>query len=279
MAGVSKITIAAEDGDRVLVDLTGDNVTADSLVTGHTAHGADGEIVEGANPYELETTNAEVGTQTDLISQIRTALQGKAAGGGSAENLDTEISEQAAKIDQLLTILDGKATGGGVSKAEVPWLTREVTEYSNPTLTKLGAYALSGTQVTSLDLPELTTITGYTFRECMALANMVFPKLEEVPYNGCREWKGLVKADFHALKTIGANGFYQCSNLETLIIRTPTMCTLASGSVFTSSKIEAGTGGIYFHREWVDAYKAASNWSKYAAIIYAIEDYPEITGG
>lgn len=83
MAGISKITIATEDGDRVLVDLTGDNVTADSLVTGYTAHGADGEIIEGANPYELEPTNAEVGTQASLISQIQTALQGKAAGGGS----------------------------------------------------------------------------------------------------------------------------------------------------------------------------------------------------
>lgn len=82
MAGVSKITIATEDGDRVLVDLTGDNVTADSLVTGYTAHGADGEIVKGANPYKLEPTNAEVGTQSDLIAQIQNALVGKAAGGG-----------------------------------------------------------------------------------------------------------------------------------------------------------------------------------------------------
>lgn len=82
MAGVSKITIATENGDRVLVDLTGDNVTADSLVTGYTAHGADGEVVEGANPYELEPTNMEVGTQTSLIAQISAALEGKASGGG-----------------------------------------------------------------------------------------------------------------------------------------------------------------------------------------------------
>ena len=85
MAGVSKITLATESGDRVLVDLTGDTVTPDSLVVGSVAHGADGEIVNGANPYELEATNTEVGTQTDLIAQISAALVGKAAPGGTTE--------------------------------------------------------------------------------------------------------------------------------------------------------------------------------------------------
>lgn len=190
------------------------------------------------------------------------------------------LQEHNTKLQQAIDKANGLPdAGGGVSDAEVPWLTREVTEYSNLTLTNLGAYALSGTNVTSLNLPELTTITGYTFRECMMLANMVFPKLTEVPHNGCREWKGLVKADFHALKAIRSNGFYQCTSLEALIIRTPTLCTLASGTVFSASKIEARTGGIYVPASLVDTYKAASNWSNYAAIIYAIEDYPEITGG
>lgn len=93
MAGVSKITMATEDGDRVLVDLTGDSVTADSLVAGYTAHGADGEIVEGANPYELEATNTEVGTQADLIARISAAIEGKAAGGGITPTGTIEITE------------------------------------------------------------------------------------------------------------------------------------------------------------------------------------------
>lgn len=96
MAGVNKIILGTEDGDRVLVDLTGDNVTADSLVTGYTAHGADGEIVEGANPYELEATNTEVGTQTDLIAQISEALESKAAGGSAGK-------QEQEKTDILIT--------------------------------------------------------------------------------------------------------------------------------------------------------------------------------
>ncbi len=192
----------------------------------------------------------------------------------------SNLTNNTAELNKILAAVNALPdASGGVSDAEVPWLTREVTEYSNPTLTKLGAYALSGTNVTSLNLPELTTIAGYSFRECMKLANMVFPKLTEVPHNGCREWKGLVKADFHALTAIRSNGFYQCTNLEALIIRNPTLCTLTTGSVFTASKIEARTGGIYVPASLVETYRSASNWSNYAEIIYAIEDYPEITGG
>ena len=66
----------------VLLDLTGDTVAADSLVSGITAHGRDGEVVTGTNPYNKTETDTEVATQKDLIDQIATALEGKAAGGG-----------------------------------------------------------------------------------------------------------------------------------------------------------------------------------------------------
>lgn len=46
--GISKVEINNADGTKnVLVDLTGDTVTADMLAEGVTAHGADGELVTG----------------------------------------------------------------------------------------------------------------------------------------------------------------------------------------------------------------------------------------
>ena len=46
--GVSKVEIKNADGTKnVLVDLTGDTVTADMLAKGITAHGADGENING----------------------------------------------------------------------------------------------------------------------------------------------------------------------------------------------------------------------------------------
>lgn len=161
---------------------------------------------------------------------------------------------------------------------ELSLLTRTITDYSNTTLTKLGAYAFSGTRIINLNLPALTTIAGYAFYECTSLKKLVLPSLTDVPYNGFRQYKGLIKGDFHKIRNIAQNGFYQCTNLETLIIRTNSVCTLFTGSVFTGSKIQSGTGYIYVPSALVDSYKAATNWSAYADQFRAIEDYPDICG-
>ena len=194
------------------------------------------------------------------------------------EDLEAILDEQEALIAELQDTLRRKAEGGN-SDVEISLLTREITEYSNPTLTYLGAYALSGTSIVSLNLPALTTIAGFAFYECTKLTDVSFPSLTEVPYNGMRQFKGLVKADFHSLSKIGANAFYQCTNLEALVIRTNNICTLASGTVLTATKIQSGDGYIYVPSTLVGTYKSATNWSAFADQIRAIEDYPEICGG
>ena len=42
-------------GGRVLIDLTGDTITADKLLAGYKAHGADGNIVNGTCDYDMNT--------------------------------------------------------------------------------------------------------------------------------------------------------------------------------------------------------------------------------
>lgn len=181
-------------------------------------------------------------------------------------------------VDGFSPVIVDVPTGGGDGD-EIPWLTREITEYSNPTLTTLGAYALSGTKIVTLDLPALSTIEGYAFYECTTLTEVRFPLLTQVPNNGFRGFKGVVKADFSSLTWIRSNGFYQCTNLETLILRGDAVCSLVSGTTFTASKIANGTGYIYVPSALVNSYKAATNWSAFADQFRAIEDYPEICGG
>lgn len=65
--GVSKVVF----GSDVLIDLTGDTVTADKLLNGITAHGKDGEAVTGSCTFDSDTSDA-----TAAIAEI---LNGKTA--------------------------------------------------------------------------------------------------------------------------------------------------------------------------------------------------------
>ena len=60
--------------------------------------------------------------------------------------------------------------------------------------------------------------------------------------------------------------------LEKLIIRTPSVCSLANASALARTKIESGTGYIYVPDNLVDSYKTATNWSAYAAQIKPISE-------
>lgn len=75
---VSKIELA--NGD-VLIDLTNDSVTAETLAEGVTAHGANGEAIVGTmrRGEDLEAVLTE---QEQLITTLQETLNGKASGGG-----------------------------------------------------------------------------------------------------------------------------------------------------------------------------------------------------
>lgn len=85
--GVNKVVF----GDVPVMDISDSTVTPNTLCAGNVAYGADGEIVVGENPYEKEATDAEVSEQKSLIAQIKTALEGKAAGGGGSSGATINV--------------------------------------------------------------------------------------------------------------------------------------------------------------------------------------------
>lgn len=89
----------------------------------------------------------------------------------------------------------------------------------------------------------------------------------------------MTRADFTALASIGSYAFSGCVALDTLILRSSTMCTLAAANALENSKIAGGNGYIYVPSALVATYQADSVWSTYASQIRAIEDYTDITGG
>ena len=98
---INELPEAGEGG----IDTSGDTVTPETLVTGYTAHDASGEPITGVNPYELESTNATVEEQADLIVQIQTALEGKAGGGGSSGGGSVETCTVEMSPDNEMIII------------------------------------------------------------------------------------------------------------------------------------------------------------------------------
>lgn len=70
-------------GGETVIDLTSDTVAADKMMSGITAHNKAGDKITGTF-----TLDSEMSAQDTLIANIKTALEGKAAGGGGG-NVDT----------------------------------------------------------------------------------------------------------------------------------------------------------------------------------------------
>ena len=137
----------------------------------------------------------------------------------------------------------------------------------------------------SIDLTNITSISSAAFSGCTGITELKFPALGKTPDTSLvlysregvfHQCTSLKKVDFHIISTLGEKSFYQCSSLDTVIIRTPSICTLNNVSCFTETPIANGTGYIYVPSELVNSYKANTKWSTYANQIRSIEDYPDI---
>ena len=122
----------------------------------------------------------------------------------------------------------------------------EITDLSLPTLASLGDSAFSGTKVQTIsNLGSVTSIPEYCFKNCSQLTSIAIPS---------------------SVTSIGADAFRDSTSLISVTILATTPPTLGSG-VF---KDNATGRKIYVPSESVNAYKAASGWSTYAADIEAI---------
>ena len=80
MAKISKVIF----GGQTLIDLTQDSVTKDTLLVGSTAHGPDGELVEGACSFDVDSSGATA-TVAEVLSG-KTFAKGGQVHTGSMKN-------------------------------------------------------------------------------------------------------------------------------------------------------------------------------------------------
>lgn len=97
-------------GSEILIDLTGDTVTADKLASGITAHGKDGEPITGTNTFDSDTSDA-----TAAVAEILTGKTAYARGSkltGTMPN-NGAISGTISTKAQEVSIAQGYHDGSG----------------------------------------------------------------------------------------------------------------------------------------------------------------------
>ena len=191
-------------------------------------------------------------------------------GNGVFENCTSLVSSDSIELPNSITSLPTRTfQGAGLREANFP------------NIVTLQSDAFRGMpNLVSVNLPLVETMGDRCFYGCKNLTEVYMPKLTAVVTNGFYGTTSLKRLDLPKVTSIVGRAFSADGQaaLETLILRSETMCTLDSTTSFVRTPIEKGTGYIYVPRALVDTYKADSVWSTYANQFRAIEDYPDVCG-
>ena len=108
-----------------------------------------------------------------------------------------------------------------------------------------------------------------TFARCSTLQNADLYNCTSLSLRTFQYCTSLSQVSLPVCSYIGSSAFAYCSSLSTIIIGYSSVCVLGIG-VFSGTQITSSTGRIYVPASLVSAYKSASNWSQYSAIIRSI---------
>lgn len=212
------------------------------------------------------------GSGIDVANYAKVNVNVPTSGGGGGDGgYDSFLNGSLTSLDSDVTkIVDYVCRGQS-----------NLTSANLPNVTSIGSNCFYGcSKLASIHAPKVTSVGSYAFMNCSSLVEVSFPLLTSLATGTFQRCTGLKKADLGSVKSTSSTAFQVCSSLETVILRkSDAIVPLANVNIFASSGVEAGTGYVYVPRALVNTYKAATNWSTYAAQIRAIEDYPDITGG
>ena len=294
-----KITV--EGGTSVLLPTAGKYCDRDIVVTATGTGG--GSVAEPViEPLEI-TENGTYTAPGGVDGYSPVTVNVPIPDGYIVPSGELEVTENGTfDVTDKASVNVNVPTGGGSDDVAGAVVDRTVTEFINDKATKIGDYALrSCTKLTIVDAPNAKSIGQYAFAGCSLLASVNFPKVESVgtyAFNQCNDLRSIAFPsattvytntfrdtqyveiiDLPKVTNIPATTFYGCRGLKALILRSPTLVTLANTSAFTTCYRILGTknagfnpngekiGFIYVQRTLADGsdgvatYQAATNWS------------------
>lgn len=95
---------------KTLIDLTGDTVTEDVVLSGYTAHGKDGEVITGNCAYDSDTSDATV-SAAEVLDGKTFYARGSMLTGTMVNN--GNIEEMITTKEQIVTVPQGFHDGSG----------------------------------------------------------------------------------------------------------------------------------------------------------------------
>lgn len=147
-------------GGNTLIDLTADTITADKLLTGYKAHGADGEAIIGTCDYDANTQ--------DATAQAAEILSGKTA--YNKANKITGTMKNNGSVTGVISTKEGKYTvpqgyhdGSGTVQIDSTEQGKIIPGNIREGVTILGVEgAMSGTEGAN---PQAKTVTPTTAQQ------------------------------------------------------------------------------------------------------------------
>ncbi len=145
-------------GGNTLIDLTNDSVKADKLLKGFTAHGADGEVVEGTCDFDANTSDATA-SAAEILKDKTAYKNGKKVTGTMPNNgaVDGKIGAK----DEQYTVPQGYHDGSGKVGISDTEKAKLIPENIREGVTVLGVEGtMSGTEDAKPQAKEVTPSTS-----------------------------------------------------------------------------------------------------------------------
>lgn len=254
----------------------------------------------------IDSANAATGgSDTTLDAAVGTLIAGFGAGGGSSAEFEALVKRTITEVDYAGTFIGAHAfrtcikltrvnaenvvtinenAFAGCSLLEEINIPNCENVYGSafgsctvlrklnlPKMTNYysGSIANGCTALEEVDLPVYAgALQTQSFKTCRSLVDVNIPKVTGISTYAFQSCTSLMLLDLPAVTKIDANAFYGASKLNTIVLRSETVCTLSSTTAFTSTPFaSSGTGGtVYVPSALITQYQQATNWSTlYAA--------------